>query len=88
MASTKEAICICMDVGMSMKSQIVETSEDGQSSETTYFKRAVSLFTKLIERKVFSESKDEVRVVLFGTDETNNKLANEMDGQYRHVTCE
>ena len=91
MASTKECICVCLDVGVSMMSEIMDDSTSANQSQlqnsTTYFKRAVKLLTMFLERKIFSESKDEVCIVLFGSDKTENDLAAEgVDGEeYKNI---
>uniref|UniRef100_A0A8C2JWM6 Uncharacterized protein n=1 Tax=Cyprinus carpio TaxID=7962 RepID=A0A8C2JWM6_CYPCA len=62
------ALVLCMDVGFSMSN-----SEPGQ--EPPFEQRQVC---------VFPENKDEVGVVLFGTDDTKNRQAK--DGQYENIT--
>ncbi|XP_010016161.1 PREDICTED: X-ray repair cross-complementing protein 5-like, partial [Nestor notabilis] len=52
----------------------------GESS----FEQAKKIMTKFVQRQVFAESKDEVAVVLFGTDGTRNDLASR--DQYQNIT--
>ncbi|XP_026126918.1 X-ray repair cross-complementing protein 5 [Carassius auratus] len=74
--AAKSALVLCMDVGFSMSN-----SEPGQEPP---FEQAKRVIQKFIQRQVFAENKDEVGLVLFGTDDTKNRLAT--DGQYEHIT--
>ncbi|XP_076456340.1 X-ray repair cross-complementing protein 5-like [Babylonia areolata] len=76
MAATKEAIAIVLDVGPSMCS--------AAPGEATSLQMAIQAITMILQRKMFSESKDEVALVLFGTQDTENPL---VDGDsYEHVS--
>ncbi|XP_038052595.1 X-ray repair cross-complementing protein 5-like [Patiria miniata] len=75
MAKEKEAILLCLDVGPSM--------DQAPSGHATCLESALDVITLLLQRKLFSESKDEVGLVLFGTQGTANHLSN--DG-YEHIT--
>uniref|UniRef100_A0A8C0FJ10 X-ray repair cross-complementing protein 5 n=1 Tax=Bubo bubo TaxID=30461 RepID=A0A8C0FJ10_BUBBB len=70
------AIVLCLDVGFTMSS-----SAPGEESS---LKQAKKIMTKFVQRQVFAESKDEVAVVLFGTDGTRNDLAS--GDQYQNIT--
>ncbi|XP_077129351.1 X-ray repair cross-complementing protein 5 isoform X1 [Ranitomeya variabilis] len=72
------AIVLCMDVGLAM-------SHSNQGEETP-FEQAKKVMTLFVQRQVFAESKDEVAVVLFGTDGTDNTLA-ALD-QYQNITVQ
>ncbi|XP_005049501.1 PREDICTED: X-ray repair cross-complementing protein 5 [Ficedula albicollis] len=72
----KVAIVLCLDVGLTMSS----SSPGGESS----LDQAKKIMTKFVQRQVFAESKDEVAVVLFGTNGTSNGLASE--DQYQNIT--
>ncbi|XP_077129352.1 X-ray repair cross-complementing protein 5 isoform X2 [Ranitomeya variabilis] len=74
----KTAIVLCMDVGLAM-------SHSNQGEETP-FEQAKKVMTLFVQRQVFAESKDEVAVVLFGTDGTDNTLA-ALD-QYQNITVQ
>uniref|UniRef100_A0A8C0FEK1 X-ray repair cross-complementing protein 5 n=1 Tax=Bubo bubo TaxID=30461 RepID=A0A8C0FEK1_BUBBB len=52
--------------------------------EESSLKQAKKIMTKFVQRQVFAESKDEVAVVLFGTDGTRNDLAS--GDQYQNIT--
>uniref|UniRef100_A0A8D0EXR3 X-ray repair cross-complementing protein 5 n=1 Tax=Strix occidentalis caurina TaxID=311401 RepID=A0A8D0EXR3_STROC len=70
------AIVLCLDVGFTMSS-----SAPGEESS---LKQAKKIMMKFVQRQVFAESKDEVAVVLFGTDGTRNDLAS--GDQYQNIT--
>ncbi|NXY20643.1 XRCC5 protein, partial [Atrichornis clamosus] len=72
------AIVLCLDVGFTMSS-----SSPGEESSLDQAKK---IMTKFLQRQacVFAESKDEVAVVLFGTDGTRNDLAH--GDQYQNIT--
>ncbi|KFP99347.1 X-ray repair cross-complementing protein 5, partial [Leptosomus discolor] len=70
------AIVLCLDVGFTMSS-----SAPGEESS---LEQAKKIMTKFVQRQVFAESKDEVAVVLFGTDGTRNGLAS--GDQYQNIT--
>ncbi|XP_076858656.1 X-ray repair cross-complementing protein 5-like isoform X2 [Brachyhypopomus gauderio] len=65
-----------MDVGFSM-------TNSGPGLEPP-FEQAKKVIQKFIQRQVFAESKDELGLVLFGTDRTKNPLAE--DGQYQNIS--
>ncbi|KAL7882043.1 hypothetical protein AOLI_G00088920 [Acnodon oligacanthus] len=73
--ASKSALVLCMDVGFSMSNSI-----PGQEAP---FEQAKKVIQKFIQRQVFAENKDELALVLFGTDETKNPLAE--DGQYQNI---
>ncbi|XP_008937038.1 PREDICTED: X-ray repair cross-complementing protein 5 [Merops nubicus] len=52
--------------------------------EESSLEQAKKIMTKFVQRQVFAESKDEVAVVLFGTDDTRNDLA--CEDQYQNIT--
>uniref|UniRef100_A0A663N2F5 X-ray repair cross-complementing protein 5 n=1 Tax=Athene cunicularia TaxID=194338 RepID=A0A663N2F5_ATHCN len=70
------AIVLCLDVGFTMSS-----SAPGEESS---LEQAKKIMTKFVQRQVFAESKDEVAVVLFGTNGTRNDLAS--GDQYQNIT--
>uniref|UniRef100_A0A8B9KQV7 X-ray repair complementing defective repair in Chinese hamster cells 5 n=1 Tax=Astyanax mexicanus TaxID=7994 RepID=A0A8B9KQV7_ASTMX len=70
------ALVLCMDVGFSMSN-----SAPGQEPP---FDQAKKVIQKFIQRQVFAENKDELALVLFGTDNTKNPLA--QDGQYQNIS--
>ncbi|KAM4897448.1 X-ray repair cross-complementing protein 5 [Sylvia borin] len=72
----KVAVVLCLDVGLTMSS-----SSPGEESSLDQAKK---IMTKFVQRQVFAESKDEVAVVLFGTNGTSNGLASE--DQYQNIT--
>ncbi|XP_053926290.1 X-ray repair cross-complementing protein 5 isoform X2 [Cuculus canorus] len=72
----KAAIVLCLDVGFTMS--------NSASGEESSLEQAKKVMTKFVQRQVFAESRDEVAVVLFGTDGTRNDLASE--DQYQNIT--
>ncbi|KAM6259137.1 X-ray repair cross-complementing protein 5 isoform 3-T3 [Spheniscus humboldti] len=72
----KAAIVLCLDVGFTMS--------NSASGEESSLEQAKKVMTKFVQRQVFAESKDEVAVVLFGTDGTRNDLAS--GDQYQNIT--
>uniref|UniRef100_A0A663DV86 X-ray repair cross-complementing protein 5 n=1 Tax=Aquila chrysaetos chrysaetos TaxID=223781 RepID=A0A663DV86_AQUCH len=74
--SSKAAIVLCLDVGFTMSS-----SAPGEESS---LEQAKKIMMKFVQRQVFAESKDEVAVILFGTDGTRNDLAS--GDQYQNIT--
>ncbi|KAL6484445.1 hypothetical protein MHYP_G00064900 [Metynnis hypsauchen] len=73
--ASKSALVLCMDVGFSMSNSV-----PGQEAP---FEQAKKVVQKFIQRQVFAENKDELALVLFGTDGTKNPLA--QDGQYQNI---
>lgn len=67
---------MCMDVGLAMT--------HSHQGEETPFEQAKKVMTMFVQRQVFAESKDEIAVVLFGTDGTDNALADE--DQYQNIS--
>ncbi|NWT66594.1 XRCC5 protein, partial [Prunella himalayana] len=74
--SFQVAVVLCLDVGLTMSS-----SSPGEESSLDQAKK---IMTKFVQRQVFAESKDEIAVVLFGTNGTRNDLASE--DQYQNIT--
>ncbi|XP_044159821.1 X-ray repair cross-complementing protein 5 [Bufo gargarizans] len=76
--AAKTAVVLCMDVGLAM-------SHSNQGEESAY-EQAKKVLTLFVQRQVFAESKDEIAVVLFGTDGTDNALASK--DQYQNITVQ
>ncbi|KAM9346851.1 X-ray repair cross-complementing protein 5-like [Symphorus nematophorus] len=76
MAGSKSALVLCMDVGFSMC--------NSAPGEEPPFELAKKVIQKFVQRQVFAETKDELALVLFGTDSTKNQL--DQDGQYQNIT--
>ncbi|XP_077305776.1 X-ray repair cross-complementing protein 5 [Lithobates pipiens] len=74
--AAKSAVVMCMDVGLAMT--------HSHQGEETPFEQAKKVMTMFVQRQVFAESKDEIAVVLFGTDGTDNSLADE--DQYQNIS--
>ncbi|XP_035860194.1 X-ray repair cross-complementing protein 5 [Sander lucioperca] len=76
MAGAKSALVLCMDVGFSMS--------NSAPGEEPPFELAKKVIQKFVQRQVFAETKDELALVLFGTDSTKNSL--DKDDQYQNIT--
>uniref|UniRef100_A0A8C4PNK4 X-ray repair cross-complementing protein 5 n=1 Tax=Equus asinus asinus TaxID=83772 RepID=A0A8C4PNK4_EQUAS len=74
--SKAAAVVLCMDVGFAMSNSL--------PGEESPFELAKKVMTMFVQRQVFAESKDEIALVLFGTDGTKNALAGE--DQYQNIT--
>ncbi|XP_037705434.1 X-ray repair cross-complementing protein 5 isoform X1 [Choloepus didactylus] len=70
------AVVLCMDVGFAMSNSF--------PGEESPFEQAKKVMTMFVQQQVFAESKDEIALVLFGTDGTENTLASE--DQYQNIT--
>ena len=73
---SKEAVAIVLDVGPSMNQ-----APDGG---TTSLQSALAAIGMILQRKMFAESKDEISLILCGTPETANELAD--DDAYQNIT--
>ncbi len=70
-----EAICLIIDVGST-----ASLKPDNDPHARSFLDAALECASLFVERKLFAESKDEIGVVLFGTEVTRNQL------DYEHVT--
>ncbi|KAM6178355.1 X-ray repair cross-complementing protein 5 [Rhynchocyon petersi] len=75
-SGNKAAVVLCMDVSFAMSNSF--------PGEESPFEQAKKVMTMFVQRQVFAESKDEIALVLFGTDGTENALARE--DQYQNIT--
>ncbi|XP_062390923.1 X-ray repair cross-complementing protein 5 [Sardina pilchardus] len=73
--TSKSALVLCMDVGFSMS--------NAAPGHEPSFEQAKKIIQKFVQRQVFAETKDELGLVLFGTDHTKNPLAT--DSQYQNI---
>jgi hypothetical protein len=70
-----EAICLIIDVGATASAKPLDDPR-----APSFLDAAVQCASLFVERKLFAEAKDEIGIVLFGTEETRNPL------DYEHVT--
>ncbi|XP_002405506.4 X-ray repair cross-complementing protein 5 [Ixodes scapularis] len=75
MAANKEAVVIILDVGPHMNQ-----GAPGKPSDLEEAKTCAEL---MIQRRIFSESKDEIALVVCGSQKTNNSLSS--DNEYTHI---
>ncbi|CAL4145774.1 unnamed protein product, partial [Meganyctiphanes norvegica] len=70
-----EGIVIVMDVGPGVRAGV----------DNTFYKQAKECLQNILQRKVFADKcRDQVGIVLFGTDGTRNQLSN--SDEYQHIT--
>lgn len=75
--SEKEALVLVLDVGISMSTPI--------NVNSTYLQTCADMMQMIIQRKMFQSSKDDVGLVLFGTNETANDLWDGKSDHYTHI---
>ncbi|KAM9038731.1 X-ray repair cross-complementing protein 5 isoform X2 [Sarcophilus harrisii] len=75
-SGNKAAVVLCLDVSFNMMHSF--------PGEESSFEQAKKVMTMFLQRQVFAEAKDEVALVLFGTDTTKNDLAT--GDQYQNIT--
>ncbi|KAK2108524.1 X-ray repair cross-complementing protein 5 [Saguinus oedipus] len=76
----KAAVVLCMDVGFTMSN-----SFPGEESPFEQAKKVITMFVQRQKQEaVFAENKDEIALVLFGTDVTDNPLSG--GDQYQNIT--
>ncbi|TDH67454.1 hypothetical protein CCR75_005968 [Bremia lactucae] len=94
MSRAKEAIVILIDVGVSMRAPLRERltvrdtwQKDGASElQHTRFAAALAAVENVIQQKLFFKPKDEVGIVAYGSEETENQLNEEQgEDEYRNV---
>ncbi|CAF4172591.1 unnamed protein product, partial [Rotaria sp. Silwood2] len=77
MAYNKEALSLVVDIGIGMSQAAPGFDSPLQITS--------DMFQMIVERKMFQESKDELALILYGSDETNNDLADENNYQNINV---
>ncbi|CAH0475370.1 unnamed protein product [Peronospora belbahrii] len=92
MSRTKEAVVILLDVGISMRLPLREggaISNKIQSDldlQHTRFGAAIAAVENVVQQKLFFKPKDEVGIVIYGSEDTDNQLNEEQgEGQYENV---
>lgn len=73
-----EGLILLLDTGHTMTNRVGNTS---------YLQSCVDIMQMIVQRKMFQASKDEIGLVLFGTNETDNPLydASEDQDHYAHI---
>lgn len=74
-----EGLVLLLDVSSSMSTRLPNTS-------STYLQSCADTIQMIVQRKMFQMSKDELALVLFGTNETANVLWDGESDHYRHVS--
>ncbi|XP_065215325.1 X-ray repair cross-complementing protein 5-like [Planococcus citri] len=72
----KEVIAMLLDIGRNMKKLY--------DSQKTYLESSKECISRIVERKLFSESVDELALIVFGSEKTNNRLASQ-NGGYENI---
>uniref|UniRef100_A0AAV1UEM2 VWFA domain-containing protein n=1 Tax=Peronospora matthiolae TaxID=2874970 RepID=A0AAV1UEM2_9STRA len=97
MSRTKEAVVVLLDAGASMRLPLRERANDRPSDWSqrdrkdvqelrTRFAAAVVAVENILQQKLFFRPKDEVGVVVYGSEETDNQLNEEQgEDEYRNV---
>lgn len=67
-----------MDVGKT-------TTQRNDTSKLPFFERAKICTEKILQRKIFSKPKDEIGLILMGTDSTHNNLNSTLGG-YENIS--
>ncbi|CAF1376694.1 unnamed protein product [Adineta ricciae] len=75
MAYNKEALALVVDIGVGMS--------DVAPGYDSPLQTACDILQMIVQRKMFQESKDELALILYGSDESNNDLADE--DNYRNI---
>eukprot|EP00794_Sanderia_malayensis_P018033 gene18033-19839_t len=79
MATNKEAIALVLDVSPSM--------ENARPGSLSPLQKSLKAINMIIQRKMFSKSKDEIALITFGTEDTHHQLCNHNEpDQYKNVT--
>ncbi|CAJ1415465.1 unnamed protein product [Effrenium voratum] len=76
----KDALVLVLDVGAAMQ-QTFATANDG--SKVTRAQTALGVAQQLVQQRLFFAPKNEVGIVFFGTEDTNNDLQEE--DEYRNI---
>ncbi|EDO36675.1 predicted protein [Nematostella vectensis] len=75
--AAKDAVAIILDIGPSMSS--------APPGHETSLELSIKAINMIIQRKMFANAKDEFSLILFGTEETSNRL-NEECGGYENIS--
>ncbi|CAF0722876.1 unnamed protein product [Adineta ricciae] len=78
MAANKEALALVVDIGVGM-------SQAAPGFDTP-LQITSDILQMIVQRKMFQQSKDELALILYGADDTNNELADDDNYQNINVT--
>ena len=73
-----QATLIILDIGRN-----VSTAEE--KGEKSFFENAKECTARIIERKVLSQGKNLVGIILLGSKKTKNNMASQYDGAFKHI---
>lgn len=77
MGTNKVATVVLFDVSQTMAAE----TDNGE----TFFDRSLNCLKRMILRKIFSQDFDDMGIVLFGSDITNNSIATGVSSCYRNI---
>ncbi|CAK4080421.1 unnamed protein product [Aphanomyces euteiches] len=83
MATAKEAIMIVLDASVAMRSPLAEVTR--KVSVGSRFEAAKSAIQGIVNQKLLFRKNDEVGIVMYGTEGTDNQLHGDED-EYKNVT--
>ncbi|KFD73024.1 hypothetical protein M514_00155 [Trichuris suis] len=78
MSYNKEAIIVCLDVGPSMRAE--------EKGVPPLFHAAIECVKWILKRRIFAESSDEVALLLFGSDASNNPYVELGKAAYQNIS--
>ncbi|ETV77423.1 hypothetical protein H257_08842 [Aphanomyces astaci] len=84
MSRTKEAIMIVLDASVAMRSPLAEVTRKVEVGSR--FEAAKSAIQGIVNQKLLFRKNDEVGIVMYGTEGTDNQLNADDDNSYKHVT--
>ncbi|OQV24956.1 X-ray repair cross-complementing protein 5 [Hypsibius exemplaris] len=82
MASPKEATVIVLDVGVNSDEPIAD------GVKTTALEASIKCISRMLQSKLFTESKDEFALVLVGAEDTQNRLNEMAEDSYLNIKME
>ncbi|KAE9031309.1 hypothetical protein PR003_g10337 [Phytophthora rubi] len=94
MSRSKEAVVVLLDVGASMRVPLRERvaasdksrQDAGDELQHTRFAAAIAAVEGVVQQKLFFKPKDEVGIVAYGSEDTDNQLNEEQgESEYRNV---
>ncbi|EGZ16264.1 hypothetical protein PHYSODRAFT_316299 [Phytophthora sojae] len=94
MSRAKEAVVVLLDVGASMRVPLRERvaasdknrQDPGDELQHTRFAASIAAVEGVVQQKLFFKPKDEVGIVAYGSEDTDNQLNEEQgESEYRNV---
>lgn len=73
-----QATVIILDIGRN-----VSTADE--KNQKSFFERAKECTARILERKILSQGKNLVGILLLGSKKTKNNMASQYEGAFRHI---